>query len=65
MAANEERERIVRDFGAKHCLILRDHGTLTVGKAISHAFSRMYLLERACQAQIMALAGGAALTMPC
>jgi ribulose-5-phosphate 4-epimerase/fuculose-1-phosphate aldolase len=55
----EERARLVADLGQKHCLILRNHGTLTVGEEVSDAFMRMYFLERACEAQIMALAGGA------
>jgi ribulose-5-phosphate 4-epimerase/fuculose-1-phosphate aldolase len=56
-----ERQRIVADLGNKHCLILRNHGTLTVGEEVSDAFMRMYFLERACQAQVMALSGGSAI----
>jgi ribulose-5-phosphate 4-epimerase/fuculose-1-phosphate aldolase len=54
----EERARLVADLGEKHCLILRNHGTLTVGEQISDAFLRMYFLERACEAQVVALGGG-------
>ena len=54
----DERERIVRDLGEKHALILRNHGTLTVGETVSDAWLRMYMLERACEAQIAAQAGG-------
>jgi ribulose-5-phosphate 4-epimerase/fuculose-1-phosphate aldolase len=53
-----ERERLVADLGAKNFLILRNHGTLTVGKDVPGAFSRMFFLERACQMQIAALSGG-------
>ncbi|MEQ9642631.1 MAG: class II aldolase/adducin family protein [Alphaproteobacteria bacterium] len=53
-----ERERLVADIGAKHFMILRNHGTLTVGNTVGDAFLRMYTLERACKAQVMALAGG-------
>ena len=56
--ALEERERIVADLGDKNALILRNHGTLTVGSSIAEAFLRMYFLERACQAQVMMLAAG-------
>ncbi len=56
-----ERERIVRDLGDKSALILRNHGTLTVGETVSDAWLRMYMLERACEAQIAAQAGGALL----
>ena len=53
-----ERERIVRDIGSKNCLILRNHGTLTVGRTCADAFMRMYFLERACTTQIAALTAG-------
>jgi ribulose-5-phosphate 4-epimerase/fuculose-1-phosphate aldolase len=57
----EERARLVADLGDKHVMILRNHGTLTVGESVPDAFLRMYFLERACEAQVMAQAGGAAL----
>jgi len=42
-------------------LILRNHGTLTVGATIGEMFHRMYRLERACKFQIHAMTGGAEL----
>jgi ribulose-5-phosphate 4-epimerase/fuculose-1-phosphate aldolase len=57
----DERKRLVADLGQQHCLILRNHGTLTVGEQVGDAFLRMYFLERACQAQVLALSGGAAI----
>ena len=39
-------------------MILRNHGTLAVGPTIGECFVRLYFLERACQAQIMALSAG-------
>ncbi len=53
-----ERERLVADLGEKSIMILRNHGTLTVGKDVPAAFSRMFFLERACQMQIAALSAG-------
>ena len=50
----DERERLVRDMGNHGFLILRNHGTLTVGQNCATAFMRMYFLERACEAQILA-----------
>ncbi|MEL6112501.1 MAG: class II aldolase/adducin family protein [Pseudomonadota bacterium] len=50
----EERERIIQDMGAHGFLILRNHGTLTVGANCATAFLRMYFLEQACRAQILA-----------
>jgi ribulose-5-phosphate 4-epimerase/fuculose-1-phosphate aldolase len=54
----DERERLVKDIGSKNALILRNHGTLAVGHSVADAFIRIYFLERACEAQIMALAAG-------
>ena len=59
-----ERARLVRDLGDKSVMILRNHGTLTVGEAVSDAFIRMYFLERACEAQVLALRGGAEVNRP-
>jgi len=50
----DERERLVRDMGSCGFLILRNHGTLTVGANCATAFLRMYFLEQACRAQILA-----------
>jgi ribulose-5-phosphate 4-epimerase/fuculose-1-phosphate aldolase len=53
-----ERERLVADLGASNAMILRNHGTLAVGKTVGECFVRLYFLERACEAQIMALSAG-------
>jgi ribulose-5-phosphate 4-epimerase/fuculose-1-phosphate aldolase len=57
----EERERLVKDLGDGSMLILRNHGTLTVGRSVGEMFARMYRLERACKMQITAMTGGAPL----
>ena len=54
----DERERIVKDLGAKSLMILRNHGTLTLGRTCGTAFLRMYFLENACKAQIFAQSVG-------
>jgi ribulose-5-phosphate 4-epimerase/fuculose-1-phosphate aldolase len=54
----DERERIVADLGQKGAMLLRNHGTLAVGETVGEAFVKIYFLERACQAQIMALSAG-------
>ena len=53
-----ERERIVADLGNKRAMILRNHGTLAIGSTIGQAFIRIYYLERACEAQVLALSAG-------
>jgi ribulose-5-phosphate 4-epimerase/fuculose-1-phosphate aldolase len=59
----DERERLVANLGAKNNMILRNHGTLTVGHTVAAAYVRMFYLERACQMQIAALSGGAELNL--
>jgi ribulose-5-phosphate 4-epimerase/fuculose-1-phosphate aldolase len=58
---HNERERLVRDLGDGGMLILRNHGTLTVGSSVGEMFARMFRLERACKFQITAMTGGAEL----
>src|SRR5262245_12677143 len=59
LAVNEdEKPRLVADLGDKRNLILRNHGLLTIGSNAADAFLGMYLLERACEIQLMAQAGG-------
>jgi ribulose-5-phosphate 4-epimerase/fuculose-1-phosphate aldolase len=59
-----ERERLVADLGEKNAMILRNHGTLAIGKIVGVCFIRLYYLERACHAQIMALSAGDNLNTP-
>ena len=54
----EEKVRLVKDLGDKNIMILRNHGTLTVGANAFAAYVRMYLLERACKIQIRAQVAG-------
>ncbi|MEM9170440.1 MAG: class II aldolase/adducin family protein [Pseudomonadota bacterium] len=53
----DERERIVADMDGKRFLILKNHGTLTIGQNCAVAFLRMYFLEQACRTQILAQTG--------
>ncbi len=59
VALNEdEKPRLVADLGDKHALILRNHGLLTTGETVADAFLMMYVLETACQIQVMAQSSG-------
>ena len=60
----DERERLVSDLGEHRAMILQNHGLLVAGRTIPEAFNNIYYLERACQAQVAALAGGTELVMP-
>jgi ribulose-5-phosphate 4-epimerase/fuculose-1-phosphate aldolase len=59
-----EQERLIRDLGQHQAMILRNHGLLACGRSVRDAFEIMYYLERACQAQISALAGGSKIVIP-
>ncbi len=54
----DEQERLVTNLGDKNILILRNHGLLTGGVSVEHAFRELHGLERACNIQIAAQAGG-------
>ena len=54
----EEKSRLVHDLGDKTMMLLRNHGTLTVGKTAADCWTHMYYLERACKQQVMALSAG-------
>jgi ribulose-5-phosphate 4-epimerase/fuculose-1-phosphate aldolase len=58
---DDEKPRLVRDLGKNACMILRNHGLLTVGATVADAFTWMYALQRACEAQLLAQSGGAPL----
>ncbi|GAB0119135.1 class II aldolase/adducin family protein [Acidisoma sp. 7E03] len=59
-----ERERLVRDLADKPCMLLRNHGLLTVGRTVAEAFYFMYYLEQACRIQLAAQSTGAPLSIP-
>jgi len=54
----DERERIIKDLGNKSLMMLRNHGTLTLGPSCGTAFLRMYFLENACKTQVLAQSVG-------
>jgi ribulose-5-phosphate 4-epimerase/fuculose-1-phosphate aldolase len=53
-----EKPRLVASLGRFDLLILRNHGLLACGPTIDQAFFQMWLLQRACEAQIAAQATG-------
>lgn len=55
----DEQPRLVGDLGDRNIMILRNHGTLTIGATVAEAFSRAYFLEWACDVQVRTLAMGA------
>ena len=60
---DEEKVRLQRDLGDKSFMILKNHGLLTVGASVPDAFLFMYGLQKACEVQIRAQAGGELITI--
>jgi ribulose-5-phosphate 4-epimerase/fuculose-1-phosphate aldolase len=60
----DEQKRLVRDLGSASAMILRNHGLLTAGRTVCEAFVVLHWLERACQAQVMAMACNTELNHP-
>lgn len=55
----DERVSLGKAIGAdKWLVLLRNHGTLTLGTSVAQAFAYAYALERACEYQLAAMAGG-------
>jgi len=53
-----EKKRLVADLGDKQNLILRNHGLLTCAGTVADAFLAMYILQKACEVQVLAQSGG-------
>ena len=58
-----EKPRLVRDLGDNSCLILRNHGLLAAGETVADTFLWIYNLQRACEIQVLAQAGGTPLSV--
>jgi len=54
----DEQQRLVANLGQSNILILRNHGLLSAGISVEHAFRELHGLERACNIQVAAQAGG-------
>ncbi len=54
----DEGRRILASAAGKPVLLLRNHGPVTIGFSLAHAFSLMWLLQRACEVQVTAMAMG-------
>jgi ribulose-5-phosphate 4-epimerase/fuculose-1-phosphate aldolase len=54
----EERERLVADLGEATTMLLRNHGTLAIGRTAGECWLRIYYLEKSCTQQVRALSAG-------
>jgi len=53
-----EGDRIAASLGDADIVFMRNHGVLVVGRSIAEAWDDLYYLERACEAQRLALSTG-------
>lgn len=60
----DEQGRMLANMGDAEVLFLRNHGVLTVGASVAQAFNNIYRIERACRAQLMAMACNDRLVLP-
>jgi ribulose-5-phosphate 4-epimerase/fuculose-1-phosphate aldolase len=60
----EEGSRILASAGGKPVLLLRSHGPVVIGHTLPHAFSLMWLVQRACEVQMATLAMGRPRAIP-
>ena len=54
----EEGTRLTASLGQQFAMLLRNHGTLTIGRTVAEAHVLMATLIKACEIQIQALTGG-------
>ncbi|HVE07723.1 MAG TPA: class II aldolase/adducin family protein [Paraburkholderia sp.] len=59
-----DARRLIADLGSKPAMLLRNHGTLTLGRTVAEAYVLMATLIKACEIQLQAQAGGAPLVLP-
>ena len=52
----DERLRIAKNLGNNSCLVMRNHGFLTVGETAGQCFMNMYYLIRMCEVALSATA---------
>jgi ribulose-5-phosphate 4-epimerase/fuculose-1-phosphate aldolase len=57
----EEGERLAKLMGDKRVMFMKNHGVLVVGETMPQAYRRIYLLERVCRTQVLAMGTGKAI----
>lgn len=59
----EEGERLAAVLGDKRLLFMKNHGVVVAAYSIPNAFKILYLLERVCRTQVLAMSTGKPLAM--
>jgi ribulose-5-phosphate 4-epimerase/fuculose-1-phosphate aldolase len=62
--SSSEQTRLVERLGTHPAMFLRNHGTLVCGRTVAEAYVLMDTLDKACDIQLRAQAGGAKLLVP-
>lgn len=60
----DEQQRMLASIGDKRVVILRNHGLLTWGETLEEAFVWLWVLQRACEIQVMAASLGPMTPLP-
>jgi ribulose-5-phosphate 4-epimerase/fuculose-1-phosphate aldolase len=54
----DEGERLARLMGDNCVMFMKNHGVLVVGETVAQAYRRIYMLERVCRTQVLAMGAG-------
>jgi ribulose-5-phosphate 4-epimerase/fuculose-1-phosphate aldolase len=57
--STQEGERLAKVLEpSQHTIFMKNHGVVVVGDNVAQAYRRLYLLERVCKAQLIAMSTG-------
>jgi ribulose-5-phosphate 4-epimerase/fuculose-1-phosphate aldolase len=59
-----EGERLIGNLGDRRVMMLRNHGTLVMGRTLPETFLTQWLLQRACEIQVATGAAGTPIDIP-
>jgi len=58
VAGDEVCKKLVQDLGTTNCLMLRNHGLISIGNTLAKAFLLMFNFQKACEVQVMSMNAG-------
>lgn len=61
---DESQNQLIKDLNNNICMILRNHGLISVGSSVPMAFWNYYFLEKACATQLQLMATGKEINYP-
>lgn len=61
---DNQQQALIADMKNYHCMILKNHGLLTVGNTIAEAFWFHYYLEYTCKVQVLTMSTGGKINHP-